>query len=57
MKAIELSQMIALIMEDYGPDMELQMEVNGLRMPITSCDVDNATEDIPTHNGLVIVIS
>lgn len=48
--------MIIELMKDYGPDVELQIEVDGKRTPITSCSVEDATVEAPTHNGLAIVI-
>lgn len=57
MKAIALYEKLAIIIEDYGPDIELQIVMDGRRLVITSCDVDIATEDMPTHNGLAVVIS
>lgn len=57
MKAIELYQKLAMIIEDYGPDIELQTVADGHRLSITSCDVDSATEDMPTQSGLAIILS
>ena len=57
MKAIEISEKIAVIMEEYGPETDVQIEINGQRIDISLCELEIATPEMPTQNGLVIVIS